>query len=243
MKKRYTIIVFVIAVLAAYAAHSKSMSPVQQIIGKGSQVKERRTLPPFNRIEVRDAGNVYLSQGKIQIVKVSAQQNIIKHLITQVNDHTLIIRDDSAVMTDHPINYYITIPELVGVMVRGSGDVKGKTLFYGHALNIETKGSGDVSLQGEFESVHLNSKGSNNVILSGKATELMVETKGSGNIDTKHFLVNSATIHAFGSGDVWVNATANLSATLQGSGDIFYMSNPAKKSLQVHGSGEIRNRS
>ena len=81
---------------------------------------QERNVPSFSKIALRISGKIYLEQGDNQSVKVVAKESTLE-------DRTLNIRFPNNYffkkMDPGKIEIYITVPEIDGLTVSGSGDI------------------------------------------------------------------------------------------------------------------------
>ena len=112
----------------------------------------------------------------------------------------------------------ITVPDLAGYDVAGSGDAK-ITGLKGKSFVASISGSGDVTA-------------------SGSADHVEASISGSGDIDLKNVKSRNAEVSVTGSGDIAVSASEKLDASIAGSGSVTYYGNP-QVSKSVVGSGEV----
>ena len=101
-------------------------------------------------------------------------------------------------------------------------------------------GSGDIQVNGlKAGELEARVTGSGDVTLKGSADRLQAEVTGSGDVHAADLSVKSAQVKVTGSGDVAVRATAELDATIMGSGDVHYYGHPPEVHKHVSGSGDI----
>src|SRR6187200_1982961 len=98
------------------------------IDGSGKTITENRTVETFNGISLECHANVYFTQGDEQSVKVEAEDNIMRHLTTEVKNMTLEIKmDDDDYKSNQSINVYVTVKDLCLLELSGSGKMIGKS--------------------------------------------------------------------------------------------------------------------
>ncbi len=121
----------------------------------------------------------------------------------------------------------------------GSGDFK----FSGNAntLIVNNHGSGDLSFSGEINIFNAKNSGSGNLEFSGNADKITLINAGSGNIEAVNMIVKTADISNAGSGNIAVNVTNSIDASLMGSGNIRVKGTPTYISKTDTGSGRITN--
>jgi hypothetical protein len=212
-----------------------------------AQKTEQRKLSAFTEISLKIGANVHLSQGIDQIVEVKGKESTLEKLITEVKDRKLVIRYPtetvfSSKWNPGPVDLYITIPQIDGLAVSGSGSIIAEDKIESRILDLSVNGSGDIRigiLKAEKVTTVLSGSGSLFVKGQETAAEFKGVLQGSGNIKAKEFSSNDVNIQIYGSGSCWVTATKNLVVRITGSGSVHYNGNPAIDS-SILGSGQLK---
>ncbi|MAT83083.1 MAG: hypothetical protein CMD39_02225 [Gammaproteobacteria bacterium] len=226
---------------------------------------EVRDLEDFDRVVFALPGKLRLTQGDDFAVAIEAEPEDLERIETDRQGDTLAIRWDSGLLgmwsgsPEGPIEVRITLPELRGLEVAGSGDVEAGA-WLSESLVLEVNGSGSVHLaslavesltidiagSGDAEIDELDAAalrveiaGSGNVELAGAADRQEIDVMGSGDVDADGLEGAVVQVDVMGSGDVSVWATEALSVDIMGSGDVRYRGNP-RLERSAAGSGDVR---
>jgi hypothetical protein len=228
-------LILAISVSAAYA-------------GNQSETKETRNLSGFTRVSFGVAGTLYINIGSEYKVIVEGEKRILDNLITEVSNGKLVIKNDNWRMNNWRMNekvtVYVTMPELNGLGVSGSGKAEIKDAVKSGDLNLSVSGSGKLYASDlSVSNLDCSISGSGDIFLSGNgnASKAEISISGSGNYDGASFKIGSAEIHISGSGNCTCNVTETLRASVSGSGNVTYDGNP-KIDAHVSGSGKVRSR-
>ena len=136
---------------------------------------------------------------------------------------------------------YITIQNLEGVGISGSGDIVGNDRFVTESLYVEISGSGNMDLEVETGLLENKISGSGSLELSGKAEEYTVSVSGSGKINAFDVDAKHVSAQVSGSGDCRISASESLDAKISGSGDVYYKGRP-QINTKISGSGSLMSR-
>jgi hypothetical protein len=189
------------------------------IMGSGHFVTENRTVPPFTAIRAVTAFDVVIDRAGTQSVSVTADDNLVSFLTTEVRDGTLYLAAaQGKSFQTKKAAYHVTVTDLRAIESRGSGDIEAQHLD-SPSLSVTIAGSGDVKL-------------------TGRADDFTLTVRGSGDVDAAGLVVKRAKIVMSGSGDVKVNAADTLDIQMSGSGDLEYRGS-AKVTKQSRGSGSV----
>lgn len=207
---------------------------------------EDRNVPSFSEIALRIPGKLYLEQGTTQSVKIEAKSSTMEEIITEVKDRQLTIRfkgKNYFFKTFNPgkIEIHITVPEVDGLSVSGSGDIIAEDEISTRILDLAVSGSGNILLDNlKVDRVKTTISGSGDIVIKkgGEATDFSVAISGSGNVKAGGFDAKDVVVHIAGSGNSTVKANRSLKARVAGSGSVYYNGNPSIDS-SVAGSGKV----
>ncbi len=247
---RKIIVVFIVFMIAASAS-------ADIVVGNGKISTERRVLPAFRYISITGPGTLRVHRGA-QKVEVVSDSNILAYLTTSVSGDGLKIGVEpfNIIMKASKLQFDVTLPELAGLIVTGSGDVYVDS-FSGDAFTAGVSGSGGIKANLNFTAVTLNGSGSGgfdvavkagrldlrcsgsgDAFISGSADRTEVTISGSGTLAAKGFSVGDARITISGSGEAEIRAKRSLDVFVSGSGSVKYWGTP-EINQRVNGSGRI----
>lgn len=189
------------------------------IIGSGQIVSEERSVTGFTVIELTGRGEVVITQTGSESLRVSADDNVLPLVATQVRGKRLLLGLKRDIMLwETTVRYEVTVRELSELALSGSGDIT-LTKLDGNRLDVKLSGSGTISAAGHVQM-------------------LAIDLGGSGEFAGAELASQQAEAHISGSGDVVVKANETLAANISGSGHVTYIGNPRVTS-HVSGSGAI----
>jgi hypothetical protein len=213
-----------------------------------SDVKETRALSGFTKVGFGVSGNLYINIGPEFKVVLEGEKRVLENVITEVSGGKLIIKNENWRMSNWRMNekvtVYITMPELNGLGVSGSGKAEIKDAVKTGDLYLSVSGSGKLYASDVTVSkLDCSISGSGDITLGsgGSSSKAGVSISGSGNYFGESFKIGSAEIHISGSGNCECNVTESLRASISGSGNVTYGGNP-KLDAHVSGSGKVRSR-
>jgi len=101
-------------------------------------------------------------------------------------------------------------------------------------------GSGDIDIDLDVtDKIYFAIDGSGDIRVTGLAHRFDLDLSGSGSLDARHIPVSEAYIMITGSGEARVQAIDLLDVHIHGSGDVYYLGNPAVLQVDIQGSGGI----
>jgi hypothetical protein len=209
--------------------------------GSGEVVTEERQVAEFKTIKLKGSGKIVLKQGNQHSVTILTDDNILPLIETDVQNEELIISQQNYNLRPTTLEFDITVTDLKGIAISGSGEVVGKNRFVSDDFYADISGAGDMALELDVADLETKISGSGFMNLSGKANRHDAKISGSGKINAFDMQVKSVSLKVSGSGDCKVNATETLYARISGSGDVFYKGHPRITS-KISGSGSLESR-
>lgn len=229
--------IFVVA-LSALALASCNLD--NSLWGAGDVITETRPLKDFHALDIRTSGEVDVRVGNSFFVEVSAEENVIPHLSTRVENGTLVVSFNRSVFDADDVRIRVTAPSWDNFRLSGSADVDVVDAIKGNQLEVRSSGSGDLKVFNlDFDRIRTQQSGSGKVTLLGAADELNASLSGSGDLNALDCPVDLVTVSLSGSGDARVFAQKRLDATISGSGSVEYRGN-AQVNSTISGSGRVR---
>jgi hypothetical protein len=210
-----------------------------------SVVKETRNVKDFTKVGFGVAGNLYINFGPEFKVTLEGEKRDLDEIITEVSGGKLVIKKDNwRFNINEKVTVYITMPELKGLGVSGSGKAEIKDAVKAEDLDLSVSGSGKI-FTGDIivSKLGCSISGSGDIVPggNGNASKADISISGSGDFEGRSLKIESAEIHISGSGNCSCNVTESLRASVSGSGNVTYEGNP-KVDAHVSGSGKVRSK-
>ena len=210
------------------------------VVGSGKSVTEERTISGVAGVELSFVGDLRITQGNEEKLVITADDNVLPLITTEVRSGILNIGSKSTVgfqpMTK--LQYDLTVRDLHSLKLSGAGNATMDGLETGD-LTLAVSGAGNLSLQDvTADRIEASLSGLGNMEIGGKAARQDVKLSGAGNYSAGDLQTGASdvTISGLGSATVWVIET--LDATISGAGNIDYYGDP-QVTKQVSGLGDI----
>jgi hypothetical protein len=205
-------------------------------------IKTQRDIVGFTSVSFGISGNLEVKIGPEFSVVLEGDQDDIDEIITKLTGEKLVIRNDNLrFLSNNKVNVYITVPELKGLDVSGSGKAEILDVVKTEDLKLFVSGSGKlITSELIVENLECKISGSGNVTLGGgKAANAVVLISGSGNMAGEATNVDSMDVSVSGSGNCSCYVTGSLDVKISGSGNVIYRGNPGVDA-KVSGSGHVK---
>src|SRR5689334_7493045 len=101
------------------------LTSCEKVTGEGPTRTEIRDRRGFSEIDMRVSGTVYIQKDAAYKLEVTAQQNILENLETNIVGNKLVLKfkDGVKVKSHEDIVVRVSSPEVAGVRLSGSGNV------------------------------------------------------------------------------------------------------------------------
>ena len=236
MKKLVVVILLLVAGLFIFPSCEK-------VVGEGPLVTQTRTVGNFTGVSSEMSGKVNFTIAPDYKVEITAQQNILDVLNTNVVNGVLHIdfKNNVRVKEHEDLLINITAPYADYFRLSGSGNMNVQGDITANNLKVTLSGSGDITVQNAAiaDKIDADISGSGNIsIAGGSAVNEDVDISGSGKVEMAGVDAQNAVTHTSGSGDVKLALSTNLDAHISGSGSVYYHGNPII-STHISGSGRV----
>jgi hypothetical protein len=211
-----------------------------------SVTKEIRNVTGFTKVSFGVSGNLYISFGPEFKVELEGTKSLIDDITTEVSSGKLVIKKDNWKNNmNEKVTVFITMPEIKGLGVSGSGKAEIKDPFKSSDMSLSVSGSGKLyTTDMNLQSLDCSISGSGDIIIGGNGSTVKgdISISGSGNYSGDQMKIGAADISISGSGNCSCHVTESIKASISGSGNVNYLGNSPKVDARVSGSGHVRSK-
>ena len=188
--------------------------------GSGQVTTASRPVSGFTKVELSGTGELTIEKTGTDSLTISAEDNILPRLTSEISGDTLTLgtEPNTSIVPTKPITYSLTVKDLTGLAVSGSGSIRVSNLT---TTSLSTKISG-----------------SGTITANGTASDQDLEISGSGRYLADGLTSKTANVHISGSGTASVLASDMLDVKISGSGSLTYSGNPQVEQ-ELSGSGKL----
>ncbi len=215
---KVSLFTFLLAVILFSSCDEQNGPEIQ---GSDNIISEAREVDAFESIQISSVINATITKG-IQDLSISANDNIIALVQTEVRDNILYVDLEDGNYGEISVTANIVLPELIELTTIGVNTV--------HVDQFEN-----------LDQLELNIEGVGNIQMSGSANEVIIDSSGASNLEAFNFTVTNCEINLTGVGNVQITVTEELSGALSGVGNILYKGSPEVIDVDVTGVGNVVN--
>lgn len=209
---------------------------------------ELRNVTGFNGIEVSGAIDLYISQGTVDAVAISASDEAIKSRIrTEIKGSTLLIYFDGKGMSwkswgNHKMKAYVTFKNIHKIEASGACNVKATGTIRQQVLSIEMSGASDFTGDLKAGRLRLEASGASNIRVSGMAESAELEATGACNIKAYDLKTDYCKVDASGASNVHITVNKELNADASGGSTIFYKGSGLIRDISSSGGASVKHK-
>jgi Putative auto-transporter adhesin, head GIN domain len=198
------------------------ISTTDRVKGSGIMKTEKRSLAPFDSLEVSCSGSIQAHTQGQEGLEISGDDNIIPLITTEVNNGILYIRSSKEYNSRDEIVILVSAPDLKKFVFSGAGKA--------NLSNVKN------------DRVEIALAGAGSLTASGETKEADITLSGAGSVDTKNLHAVNAKVNSTGIGSIEIYVTGRLDAKTSGIGEINYYGSPKIVNRQAGGIGKINER-
>lgn len=134
-------------------------------VGSGTSATQERSVGSFDSLHSRTSIRVEVTVGPPVSVKVSADDNLIDRLVTEVEGSTLVVHWTGSISTRSPAVVTVTMPTLSSLEADSSSRIVADDLSIGR-LTIDASSSASVAANGTADAIDVSGSSSSDLRLS-----------------------------------------------------------------------------
>jgi len=215
---------------------------IKNLTDSSPVITEERNINGYNKINFSGIGELEIVQTGTEGIQISAAENILPDIETNVSNNTLTIRykwswRKNSLKNQRPVKIQVQVADLSKIIISGAGTVSSPGLKTAN-LELSLSGASQVNLNIEVDSLKSEITGAGQMTLAGVARNQKINISGVGKYIAQSLSGNDADviISGLGSAEVAVNNTLNI--VISGGGKVSYSGKP-KVTKQISGLGSI----
>jgi len=197
-------------------------SAADRVKGSGIMKTEKRSLAPFDSLEVSCHCSIQAHTQGQEGLEISGDDNIVPLITTEVNNDILYIRSSKEYNSRDNLVIIVSAPDLKKFVFSGAGKANLSNVK-NDRLEIALTGAGSLTASGETK-------------------EADITLSGAGSVEAKNLHAVNAKVNSTGVGSVEVYVTGQLDAKSSGVGEINYYGSPKIVNRQAGLIGKINER-
>jgi len=228
-----------LVIIAAFTLGSLSACRFNCVHGSGHMVSDDRKVSDFNMISISGDYKVVLKQDSSMSLKITADDNLLKYIKTEVNGDRLHIYSKRNLCNNDQMTINIGIRNLEELKASGAVEVESDGNIRTQDLHFKLSGATKITMNLNAANVTTSGSGATELNLKGQATSHDIDLSGVGHVYAFDFVVGSCDIQTSGAGHCEVNVLNSLSVHSSGASEVRYRGNPSNVTNDKSGASSV----
>ena len=217
-----------------------NLNLIDGIDGSGNVVTEKRNIEtPFTKIQASTGVEVILEQGSPSEVEVEVDDNLMKYIVTRVENGTLIVKIDGNINTMENAIVRVKTKTIEGLESSSGASIKTINKLSGTSLALKTSSGSTIQADLEYEKVSCESTSGSEIKVSGKTLTLETKSSSGSEINAKELASNEITAQSTSGSSTTVNPIVLLIAKASSGSSIDYVKEPKKVVKEETSGGSV----
>ena len=217
-----------------------NLNLIDGIDGSGNVVTEKRNIEtPFTKIQASTGVEVILEQGSPSEVEVEVDDNLMKYIVTRVENGTLIVKIDGNINTMESAIVRVKTKTIEGLESSSGASIKTINKLSGTSVALKTSSGSTIQADLEYEKVSCESASGSEIKVSGKALTLDTKSSSGSEINAKELASNEITAQSTSGSSTTVNPIVLLNAKASSGSSIDYVKEPKKVVKEETSGGSV----
>lgn len=212
---------------------------MDQIVGSGNRITEERQVKSFDAIEAGSSFDVIIEKGDIPGVLIEADDNLMRHIITEVRGKTLKISSEARFRLAGKIKVFITYDKLEQVKLSGAAELQCDDIIKADDFEITLSGASKASIQLHADDLEVKLSGASKLYLSGVSDEIAARLSGASRLFADQLETEEGSYRLSGSSKAEVWVVQSIDARASGAAKLVYVGNPRQINSNTSGAASI----
>ena len=234
-----------IIIIMLLAISCSKMNPGDCFKNSGSVSTQVRVASPFSYLHMKNNVDVFLTYTQEYSIEVRAGKNIIPGIKTSIEGNTLSISNENSCnwvrSYNSPIEVYIGLPRLDGIIYQSSGNLTSVNKFIGDSIKLDIlEGAGSINLWIDMKKTRISlAYGTADVNVKGYSHLSYLYSDGYGPADLSKLQTEFTYMSSNSTNNCRVRARLELHVGISNVGDVYYSGDPLEVHRNITGTGKL----
>lgn len=214
----------------------------KRVHGDGNIKSDDRSVSDFKKLDLRVAGDVFLTQGEHPAVKIETDNNLLQYIDVQQESDKVTIRERPGfhLVSSNDLKIYVTAPTYSTINISGACNLETRNkISNSEGFDLHMSGAGNIHVEVDAPHVEAKLSGAGNIYLKGQTKDAVLDLTGAGNAHCYDLMAENTDVNISGFGNAEVYASVKLQASVSGAGDVTYKGNATNVEQHVSGAGSV----
>jgi len=207
--------------------------------GSGNVITETRKVGDFSKIDISGAYKVNLKQDSSSSIIISADDNLLKYIKTEINGDKLRIYSKKNLRPRGDLTITIGVKSLKAIETSGAVEVSSDGKITVQDLKFDLSGETKITMDMNAANVITEGSGATHINLTGQASSHRVDLSGASKINALDFVVGDYTIETSGLSKCEINVLNSLNIHSSGASTVRYRGNPKTVNNDKSGASSV----
>lgn len=219
------IIAAVMALLFSSCGHSNNFNT--GIKGSGKITTETRSASQdFKNIEVSQGIKVIVEQADQKSITVETDDNLQKHILTQIENGVLRIKSDESYNSTKTPIVNVKMPIINGLDSSSGSEITSSNVLITENINVKASSGSEININVEADAINIESTSGSSIEASGKALKLETSSSSGSEIDAENLMANEVISQASSGSSTEIYPIVKLEAKSSSGSSISYHKAP-----------------
>lgn len=231
---------FTLFLIIGFTSCNHSVNFGNGIDGSGNVITEKRNIrQKFTKISASTGVNVILEQGSPTMVEVETDDNLIEHVVTEVENGTLIVKIDGNINMMSTINVRVKTETISSLESSSGSSITSKNTLNGSSIALKSSSGSEIEVDLEYENVSCESTSGSEIKTSGKALKLETKSSSGSQIDASNLATNEVYAQSTSGSSITVKPIVKLDAKASSGSSIDYIQEPKSITIDETSGGSV----
>ena len=210
------------------------------ITGSGNTKTESRTVTsPFEKIDVNQGIKVIVEQSDSTAITVEADDNIISHIITKIENGMLIIESDNSFSASSTPTVRVKMPIISGLYASSGSSIKSLNTLKTEDIKTTSSSGSSIEISVEADNIVAETSSGSSMQVSGKALKLSADSSSGSTLDAGSLSANDVTAKSSSGSSTDVNPILSLNAKASSGSSVNYKKTPKSLTKEESSGGSV----
>ena len=208
--------------------------------GSGNVVSENRTVAgEFTAISASGGLEVFIEQGSKTSILVEADDNLQKHIKTELSGDKLKIYCDINIHDAGAKRIMVTLPHIKSIESGAGSSVKSKTKLKNDTFSLTTNSGSSMEVAVHARKVNCEADSGSSLNISGSTEELQTNSGSGSSLNASELRAKTVTASSGSGSTTQVNVTSVLTAEASSGSSISFTGKPTSISKKESSGGSV----
>jgi hypothetical protein len=210
------------------------------IEGSGNITTQTRTVTEdFKKIEVDYGIEVVIEQSNNKSVVVKADDNLLQHITTKVQNGVLKVSSDHGYNSSETPTVTVQMPIINGLEATAGSKITSKNTIITALIAVKSSSGSEINLSVEADDISLESTSGSSIDVRGKALKLDTSSSSGSSIEAQKLMANQVDAQATSGSSTDISPIVSMKGKASSGASIDYHKTPKTLTKEETSGGSV----